>query len=64
MIRAIFKVIGIAISLILLPLLVLGLSIAGLIAPIVGMLMIIFMPVILIGVLIGYRSGKKKRGEA
>lgn len=61
MIKAIIKTLGWAILLIAIPLILL---IAGLvftlIGPIAGLLMIIFLPCILVGVIIGYGEGKKK----
>lgn len=62
--KAIGKILLIAVCLILFPILMIALSVVGCVAPFIGFLMIILFPIILIGIIIGYRSGKKKGQQA
>ena len=62
MIKAISKTVGIAAALIAAPILLLIVwAIFTLIGPIVGILALIFLPMILAGVIIGYNEGKKEK---
>ena len=62
MIKAIFKTVGFAAALVCVPLLLLIVGLAfSLIGPIAGILCIIFLPMIIAGVIIGYNEAKKKK---
>ena len=61
MLKTAFKVIMWCIGLMVLPVLALIVfSVLGVTLPLVGILMTIFLPIVLIGTFIGYRSAKKK----
>ena len=64
MLKAIFKTLGVAIGLVIIPivLIIVGM-ILTIIGPLAGTLMIIFLPLIIAGVIIGYNSAKKDKGE-
>ena len=61
MLKAILKTCGVAIGLVVIPiaLIVIGV-LASVIGPLAGILMIIFLPLIVAGVIIGYNEAKKK----
>ena len=60
MFKAIFKTLGWAVGLVLIPIALIVIGIAlSVVGPIAGLLMIIFLPLIIIGVVIGYREAKK-----
>lgn len=64
MLKAIFKTIGVAVGLVAIPLLLVIVGMAlSIVGPIAGVLLIIFLPLIIIGVVIGYLSAKKNKGE-
>lgn len=64
MLKAIGKTIGIAVGLVAIPLLLVIVGMAlSIVGPIAGILLIIFLPLIIIGVVIGYNSAKKDKGE-
>lgn len=63
MFKAIGKVLLIALLLIILPMCLVMLSILGVFAPFIGFLILMLFPFILIGIIIGYRSGKKKKQQ-
>ena len=65
MIKAIFKTVGLAAALILTPILLIVAGIAFLfVGPLAGVLVLIFLPMVLAGVIIGYNEAKKdKRDE-
>lgn len=61
MFKTAFKVVMFCVGMMILPVLALIVfSILGVTLPLVGILCTIFLPIILIGTLIGYRSAKKK----
>ena len=64
MLKAIFKTLGVAIGLVIIPILliIVGMMLT-IIGPLAGTLMIIFLPLIIAGVIIGYNSAKKEKGE-
>lgn len=64
MLKAIFKTLGVAIGLVIIPILliIVGMMLT-IIGPLAGTLMIIFLPLIIAGVIIGYNSAKKDKGE-
>lgn len=61
MLKAILKTVGIAVGLVIIPvaLIIIGITLS-IIGPLAGILMIIFLPLILVGVVIGYSSRKDK----
>ena len=60
MIKAIFKTLGWAVGLIAIPLLLVVVGIAlSVVGPVAGIAIIIFLPLIVVGVVIGYREAKK-----
>lgn len=62
MIKAIFKTLGWAVGLIAIPLLLIIVGIAfSIVGPIAGILLIIFLPLVIIGVVIGYNEAKKDK---
>ncbi len=62
MIKAIFKTLGWAVGLIAIPLLLVVVGIAmSIVGPIAGLLLIIFLPIIIVGVIIGYKEAKKDK---
>lgn len=64
MLKAILKTIGVAVGLVAIPLLLVIVGMAlSIVGPIAGVLLIIFLPLIIIGVVIGYLSAKKNKGE-
>ena len=64
MIKAMLKTIGVAGALILAPILLLIVwAIFTIVGPIVGVLALIFLPMIFAGVIIGYSEGKKDKGD-
>ena len=61
MVKAIFKTLGWAVGLIAIPLLLIVVGIAlSIVGPLAGLLLIIFLPLIIVGVVIGYNEAKKK----
>ena len=60
MFKAIFKTLGVAVGLVIVPiaLIVIGMMLT-IVGPLAGTLMIIFLPLIIAGVIIGYNSAKK-----
>ena len=64
MLKAIFKTLGVAIGLVIIPILliIVGMMLT-IIGPLAGTLMIIFLPLIIAGVIIGYNSAKKEKSE-
>lgn len=61
MLKAIFKTCGVAIGLVVIPIiLVIVGMLLSIVGPLAGILMIIFLPLIIAGVIIGYRSAKSK----
>ena len=64
MIKAIFKTVGVAAALIAVPLLLLIVGLVFmLIGPIAGVLMIIFLPMVIAGVIIGWTERSKKHDK-
>lgn len=64
MIKAIMKTVGVAIGLVAIPiLLVIVGMVLTIIGPLAGTLLIIFLPLVVVGVIIGYNSAKKDKGE-
>ena len=64
MFKAMFKTVGVAASLIAAPILLLIVwAVFTIVGPIAGMLALVFMPMILAGVIIGYLEGKKDKGN-
>ncbi|MBO7449885.1 MAG: hypothetical protein J6U54_05900 [Clostridiales bacterium] len=64
MLKAIFKTLGVAIGLVVIPILLIVVGMAlTIIGPLAGTLMIIFLPLIIAGVIIGYNSAKKDKSE-
>ena len=62
MLKAIFKTVGWAVGLIAIPLILLIAGLAlSIVGPIAGILAIIFLPIILAGVIIGYNQAKKDK---
>ena len=62
MLKAIFKTVGVAASLIAVPILLLIVGLVfTLVGPIAGILAIIFLPMIIAGVIIGYNEAKKNK---
>ena len=62
MIKAIFKTLGWAVGLIAIPLLLVVVGIAlSVVGPVAGIAIIIFLPLIVVGVVIGYREAKNKK---
>lgn len=61
MFKAIFKTLGVAVGLVIVPiaLIVIGMMLT-IVGPLAGTLMIIFLPLIIAGVIIGYNSAKKE----
>lgn len=61
MARSIVKVLFAAILLILLPVILLFTGVLSFaFGPLLGIMIIVFFPIVLIGILIGYRNGKRK----
>ena len=61
MLKAIFKTVGIAIGLVAIPILLVIIGMAlTVVGPLAGVLLIIFLPLVAIGVVIGYNEAKKK----
>ena len=64
MIKAMFKTVGVAAALIATPILLLIVwAVFTIVGPIAGILALVFMPMILAGVIIGYLEGKKDKGN-
>ena len=64
MFKAIGKTVGIAIGLVAIPLLLLVAGIAlTVVGPLAGAILIVFLPLVIVGVIIGYKSAKKDKGE-
>ena len=64
MLKAIMKTIGVAVGLVAIPLLLVIVGMAlSIVGPIAGVLLIIFLPLVVVGVIIGYNSAKKDKGE-
>ncbi len=64
MIKALFKTVGVAGALIAAPILILIVwAIFTIVGPIVGILALIFLPMIFAGVIIGYNEGKKEKRD-
>lgn len=62
MLKAIFKTVGVAAGLIAIPLLLVIVGIAfSIVGPIAGILLIIFLPMVIAGVIIGYNEAKKNK---
>ena len=62
MLKAIFKTVGVAAGLIAIPLLLVIVGIAfSIVGPIAGVLLIIFLPMVIAGVIIGYNEAKKNK---
>ena len=62
MLKTILKVCLVAIGLICIPIaLAIGGTLLTVVGPLAGALMVIFLPLIIIGVIIGYLSAKKKK---
>lgn len=62
MIKAIFKTIGVAVGIAIIPILLIIIGIAlSVVGPLAGFLMIIFLPLIIAGIIIGYREAKKEK---
>lgn len=61
MLKAICKTLGVAIGLVIIPIIfiIVGMVLT-IIGPLTGTLMIIFLPLIICGVIIGYNSAKKE----
>ena len=64
MIKSIFKTLVVAIGLVIIPiiLIIVGMTLT-IVGPLAGMLMIIFLPLIVVGICIGYNQAKKDKGE-
>lgn len=61
MFKAIFKTVGTAVLLVFIPLLLLVVGAAlTIVGPIAGLLLIIFLPMVIAGIVIGYRQAKKE----
>lgn len=64
MIKAMLKTVGVAGALIAAPIILLIVwAIFTIVGPVVGVLALVFMPMILAGVIIGYHEGKKDKGD-
>lgn len=64
MLKAIMKTIGVAVGLVAIPLLLVIVGMAlSIVGPLVGAILIIFLPLVIVGVIIGYNSAKKNKGE-
>lgn len=64
MIKAIFKTVGVAAALIATPILLLIVGLVFmLIGPVAGVLMIIFLPMVIAGVIIGWTERSKKQNK-
>lgn len=64
MIKALLKTVGVAGALIAAPILLLIVwAIFTIVGPAVGVLALIFLPMIFAGVIIGYNEGKKDKGD-
>lgn len=62
MIKAILKTIGVAIGIAVIPILLIIIGVAfSIVGPLARFLMIIFLPLIIAGIIIGYREGKKNK---
>lgn len=62
MIGAMFKLVGVIILCLLFPLLVVTVgTVLGVALPIIGGLLLLFLPLVLIGVAVGYYYGKNRR---
>lgn len=62
MIGAMFKLVGVIILCLLFPLLVVTVgTVLGVALPIIGGLLLLFLPLVLIGVVFGYYYGKNRR---
>ena len=61
MLKAILKTVGIAVGLVAIPILLVIIGMAlTVVGPLAGILLIIFLPLVAIGVIIGYNEAKKK----
>lgn len=61
MIKAILKTVGVAVGLVAIPILLVIIGMAlTVVGPLVGVLLIIFLPLVAIGVVIGYNERSKK----
>ena len=61
MLKAMFKTVGVAVGLVVIPIaLIINGVAASIIGPLAGVLLIIFLPLVLAGVIIGYNSAKKE----
>ena len=61
MIRAILKTVGVAVGLVAIPILLIIIGMAlTVVGPLVGVLLIIFLPLVAIGVVIGWNERNKK----
>lgn len=61
MIKAILKTVGVAVGLVAVPILLIIIGMAlTIVGPLVGVLLIIFLPLVAIGVVIGYNERNKK----
>ena len=60
--KTVLKVLLIAIILMIAPVICMAaISLFGILGPMIGLLIILFFPLILIGLIVGYRSGQKKK---
>lgn len=64
MFRAIMKTVGVALGLVVIPIALIVIGIAlSIVGPIAGVLLIIFLPIVIAGVIIGYNSAKQEHKE-
>lgn len=62
MLKAILKTVGVAAGLVVIPILLIIIGMAlTVVGPLAGVLLIIFLPLIAIGVIVGYNEAKKKK---
>ena len=62
MLKAIFKTLGVAVGIAIVPiiLVIVGMMLT-IVGPLAGILMIIFLPLIIAGIIIGYNEAKKEK---
>lgn len=61
MFKAIMKTVGLALGLVVIPIALIVIGIAlSIVGPIAGVMLIIFLPIVIAGVIIGYNSAKKE----
>ena len=64
MFKAIGRTVGLAIGLVAIPLLLIVAGIAlTVVGPLAGAILIVFLPLVIVGVIIGYKTAKGERGE-